>query len=214
VGKPESANPPAAPAAAASQPSGVFHASGRELVLATLEAEGAFLKNFLRKGLRKMLATRNFDTVNDLAEDAFQNLHLRALEVVETYDPAKPAGAWLVGIAMKVLQEQNPKRRKSATSVSDLGSEGQQVLESAPQTGNENPLDRLERLENLAQLGETMAKLSALDQEVLRLTLIEERDTAKVATILKITSDQVHMRKCRALKRLRALCATTPEVCQ
>jgi RNA polymerase sigma-70 factor (ECF subfamily) len=209
VGKPESAIL-SVPKSGENQ----AHAPGRAQVEVALAAEANFLKNFLRKGLRKMLATRNFDTVNDLAEDAFQNLHLRALEVVDTYDPAKPAGAWLVGIAMKVLQEQNPKRRKSATSVSDLGSEGQQVLESAPQTGNENPLDRLERLENLALLGETMAKLSALDQEVLRLTLIEERATAKVAATLEITSDQVHMRKCRALKRLRALCATTPEVCQ
>lgn len=207
MGKPESANPPAAPAAAASQPSGVFHASGRELVLATLEAEGAFLKNFLRKGLRKMFSTKPIAWIEEQAEEAFQNLHLRALEVVSGFDPTKPAGPWLTGIALRVLQETNPNRRKTATLVTDLGDQGQRVLDGTPEAVREEPLERLGRLEDAAQLRSLMAGLVEGDREVLRLVMLEERDTEEVARILRTTREQVHLRKCRALKRLRKLCS-------
>jgi DNA-directed RNA polymerase specialized sigma24 family protein len=52
-----------------------------------------------------------------------------------------------------------------------------------------------------------MAGLVEGDREVLRLVMLEERDTEEVARILRTTREQVHLRKCRALKRLRKLCS-------
>ena len=154
-----------------------------------------------------MFSTKPIAWIEEQAEEAFQNLHLRALEVVGGFDPTKPAGPWLTGIALRVLQETNPNRRKTATLVTDLGDQGQRVLDGTPEAVREEPLERLGRLEDAAQLRSLMAGLVEGDREVLRLVMLEERDTEEVARILRTTREQVHLRKCRALKRLRKLCS-------
>ncbi len=179
----------------------------RANVLAALAADGLFLKNFLRKGLRKMFSMRGQNWIEEQADEAFQNLSLRALEKLDGYDPGMPAGPWLTGIALRVLQEANPNRRKGATTVTDLGEQGQRVLDGAPEGNGEEPLEHLMRHENAEKLREMVALLPENDRDVLRLVVLEERATDEVARILNITKDQVHLRKCRALKRLRNHCA-------
>ncbi len=201
VGTPQSAQPQASLARARGSE------SPKAMVLAALTADEVFLKNFLRKGLRKMFSSRGQHWIEDQAEEAFQNLSLRALEKVESFDPSKPAGPWLTGVALRVLQEANPNRRKTATSVTDLGEQGQRVLDGTPEGSREEPLERLMRLENSDQLRDQVGRLPENDREVLRLVVLEELSTDEVARMLGTTRDQVHLRKCRALKRLRKQCA-------
>jgi len=201
VGTPQSALPQGSPARESGRD------SSRDKVLAALTADAAFLKNFLRKGLRKMFSMRGQNWIEEQADEAFQNLTLRALEILDGFDPDKPAGPWLTGIALRVLQEANPNRRRGATTVTDLGEQGQRVLDGAPEGDQEEPLERLMRLENADQLRDLVARLPENDREVLRLVVLEERATEEVARMLGTTRDQVHLRKCRALKRLRKQCA-------
>lgn len=178
----------------------------RKRVEMALQDEGDFLKNLLRKGLRKYNPMRSVSWIDDQATEAFQNLYLRALEVRGGYDPSRPVGPWLTGLALMVLKEANPVRRKSAANATDLGEQGQRVLQSAPKKDQEEQLLRLEREERWNLLLANMEKLSAGDRDILRQLVLDEVDTTVVAKNLGISVDQVHMRKCRALKRLRQIC--------
>lgn len=178
----------------------------RKQVEEALQKEGDLLKNILRKGLRKYYPMRSASWIDDQADEAFQNLYLRALEVQGGYDPTRSVGPWLTGLALMVLKEASPARRKLAANASDLGEQGPQVLNSQPAKGLDDQLLRLEREERWNLMKQNMELLSPKDRDILRQLVLDEVDTAVVAKSLGITVDQVHMRKCRALKRLRQIC--------
>ncbi|MCY2937882.1 MAG: sigma-70 family RNA polymerase sigma factor [Planctomycetota bacterium] len=199
------ARPPALPSTGEDEPMDL----GRAKVEAALEAEAGFFRNLLRKHLGKILRMRPPDSIDEAVSECFQTLHARALEALHTYNPARPAGPWLVGISLKLVQETYPGRRRAPTSASDLGDKGWQLLEAAP-AQFDDPACRLIQNEQAVQVRQALERLPPDDRRLLQLMMYEQLKAPEIAILQGLPVDTIHMRKCRALKRMRDLLAVVP----
>jgi RNA polymerase sigma factor (sigma-70 family) len=122
------------------------------------------------------------------AEEIVQEAVVQALAKIDTYDSARPAVNWLLGFAINVIR-QAQRDQGHAAAIAD-----------------NTPLDRLEDLVDRfhgQEAQELLSLVSAPDQEVLRLAIIEELSGRELAAELGISEGAARVRLYRAKQQLR-----------
>jgi RNA polymerase sigma-70 factor (ECF subfamily) len=152
------------------------------------------------------------EALADVAADLVQSAVVRALEIADKFDPSKPARPWLAGILVNVTKEERRRRyRRRQRSVSIRSATGERQRDDGPDAiSDEDLLDRLRRQGDESDpageinLNELLSLVSTPDQEVLRLSVVEDLSGRDVATRLGISEGAAYVRLHRALEHLRA----------
>lgn len=131
------------------------------------------------------------------AEDVVQETFLRVLKNQRKLASIENPRVWLVRIAWNLALDR--KRRLRATPLLE---EAEEILNSSPSrdASAENTMGSAQRCARILRM---MDKLPRKEQEVLRLSALEELDTPEIAAILKTTESGVRSCLFRARQRLR-----------
>jgi RNA polymerase sigma-70 factor (ECF subfamily) len=145
-----------------------------------------------------MLVAYLRSVVRDAAvvDDLFQEALLIAWRRLEDYDRARPFGAWLRGIASRLVLAQ---RRKRAAGVIFCDEQTLEYLDQRLQQVSLQKGDTLD--EKLASLQECLDKLPEPYREAVRLRYQEELSPAELSQQLRISWDAQKKR----LQRARSL---------
>jgi len=135
--------------------------------------------------------TGNADDADDAAQDAF----LSALDRLETYDPSRPFGPWLMRIASNAAIDLVRRRTVRAA----------QPLEPFYASQDQSPAAAAEAAEIRRELAAALAGLPARQRAALTLFDVEGYAHAEIAAILSVPegtvrSDVFHAR--RALRKV------------
>ncbi|MHB1960161.1 MAG: RNA polymerase sigma factor [Acidobacteriaceae bacterium] len=131
------------------------------------------------------------------AEDVVQETFLRVLKNQRKLASIENSRIWLVRIAWNLALDRT--RRLRATP---LVEEAEEILQNRP--GTEMPAEMtLGAAQGCARILRMIDKLPRKEQEVLRLSALEELDTPEIAAILKTTESSVRSCLFRARQRLR-----------
>ena len=142
----------------------------------------------------------NHDVLRATAEDVLQEAIARVLKRSATYDPQRSAHAWVVGFAIKVLQERRRRElRERQYLVANTGGPSPDA-EHAPDS-------LLERVSDMATtdrqgLLELLDLVSATDRRVLTLRFVYRLRGLELAQALGISHGAARTRLSRALSRL------------
>ena len=142
----------------------------------------------------------NHEVLRATAEDVLQEAIARALKRAATYDPQRSAHAWVLGFAIKVLQERRRRElRERQFLVANTGGSSPDA-EQAPDT-------LLERVSDLATtdrqgLLELLDLVNAADRRVLTLRFVYRLRGLELAQELGISHGAARTRLSRALSRL------------
>jgi len=150
----------------------------------------------LRAGIRimAMVALRDAESAEEVAQESVVRIH-QALREGRLRDPQR-LGAFARAIAHHVI-------------IDVLRAQRRLVRLERPETElpapGPDPLAALTSAEQTARIAAALERLSAADQEILRLSFIEGRTPQDVARELRQPGARVRKRKERALARLRSL---------
>jgi RNA polymerase sigma-70 factor (ECF subfamily) len=181
----------------------------RQRLRDTLEHEAGSLHCILRHYvLRAGLAT--CETADTAASELLNQATIEALDHVERLEEVREPAAWLVGIAANLIKRQREdcarrNRREPlirdlvAWSDSDL-SDGE-LFDLVCHWADAGPSDGVEMQERIERL---LAHVSASDQNVLRLAVLNDLSGDRLAEALRTTPGAARVRLHRALSRLRA----------
>jgi RNA polymerase sigma-70 factor (ECF subfamily) len=133
----------------------------------------------------------------DEAEDLTAETFLRAVRHAGRFDPARASAVtWLFTIARRVLidhlRSARVRRFVGLDELRDIAADGP------------SPEERMLRREELAQVMEAMAGMSAEDRELLGLRFGGELEIPELAAALGVRAGPVRTRLWRAIERLRA----------
>jgi RNA polymerase sigma-70 factor, ECF subfamily len=131
------------------------------------------------------------------AEDVVQETFLRVLKNQHKLASIENPRIWLVRIAWNLALDR--KRRLRATP---LFEEAQELLNNRPSHDSSAEIT-MGAAEGCARILRLIDKLPQKEQEVLRLSALEELDTPEIAAILKTTESSVRSCLFRARQRLR-----------
>lgn len=146
------------------------------------------------------------ETVHELAQELLGELFTEALAHSDRYDSSRQPGAWLYGIALNIT------RRKKAERVQRYKQEVSFSTLQAQSESDESFFERFVSLMTNSPEQDVVAKdhvefllshVSEDDQQILRLAVFHELDTAKIAQILDIKAPAARQRLHRAINRLR-----------
>ena len=142
----------------------------------------------------------NHEALRTIVDDVLQEAIARVLKRAAAYDPQRSAHAWVLGFAIKVLQERRRRElRERQYLVADAGgtsSEAEQVADTL-----------LERVSDLATtdrqgLLELLDLVNAADRRVLTLRFVYRLRGLELAQELGISHGAARTRLSRALSRL------------
>jgi RNA polymerase sigma-70 factor (ECF subfamily) len=135
------------------------------------------------------------------ADDAVSEAMARALDRIDSF-AWRGAGfdAWLYGILRNVLSE---TRRSGARLTSDTGGAFSAVV--VDERSEHQPLERLLRQEQMAEVRAAFARLTADEQELLELRVVGGLTANDVGAVLGKRPGAVRMAQARALDHLRRL---------
>lgn len=161
-----------------------------------------------RSRVRKAGLAAKPEEVQEAALELLNEVYIEATKTAPFFDPARPPRAWLLGIATHIISKKRAEQAKHKAEIplSILPHDGQEaegVLASLtlPSTlisdGMEQQIEAREQAEYLLSL------ISANDQEVLRLSIIEGLDGEELAQRLGCAYTTALTRLCRAKARLR-----------
>ena len=142
----------------------------------------------------------NHEVLRATAEDVLQEAIARALKRAATYDPQRSAHAWVLGFAIKVLQERRRRElRERQFLVANTG--------GAASEAEQAPDSILERVSDLATtdrqgLLELLDLVNAADRRVLTLRFVYRLRGLELAQELGISHGAARTRLSRALSRL------------
>jgi RNA polymerase sigma-70 factor, ECF subfamily len=148
------------------------------------------LIEYIAPRVRAMALARTRD--RDLARDLTQDV-LVAVLVAARKDQIRDQSrviAFVCGVANNIIN--NHARRQRAHPESPLDDELQRLAAK----------DSHEASDRLRTLDGALAQLSAADQQLLRLTLVDGLKPGEIAAQLRLTPEVVRTRKSRALKRM------------
>jgi len=155
------------------------------------QAESAFVERFSPR-LRLILQARTHDP--DIAADLTQESLLEAICALREgrlREPEKLA-SFVLGIARNMLNSHFRTQQRSP-KLAEL--ENEPAITASIQQS-------LEQEEYLRLVSKGLATLDKTDNEILRLTLIEDMKPGAIAERLCLSSDVVRQRKARAIKRI------------
>ena len=134
------------------------------------------------------------DRVGELINEAVK----RALQSADRYDPERSATAWLLGFALRILQEQRRTRSGRAVVQSDLGDDNwRRALQALCAAGLDTTTIRLDIRQALARLGE-------VHRRIVELRYFEGMDGEELARAVEAPSaGAARVRLARALQALR-----------
>lgn len=135
-----------------------------------------------------MARTRNRDTAADLTQEVLIAV-LKSLRQGQLRDPTKLA-AFIQGTTRNLIN--NHLRAKSHHPEVELD-------ETTHMT---DPVEELESLERRRLVRRELQSLSALDQQILLLSLVDGHSLAEVALRLNLSHDAVRARKSRAVRKI------------
>jgi RNA polymerase sigma-70 factor (ECF subfamily) len=139
------------------------------------------------------------------ADELVQEACYRALMARKKHDASKPVQSWLFTILRNVfIDSRRRKARRNVVSLDYRGREDDAVPFHETLVGaDEDMLGRLERVETTAQMRRAMARLRAMDQEVLTLCDAQGMDYAAAAQTLGVSVGTLRSRLHRARLKLR-----------
>lgn len=149
----------------------------------------------------------NGETVHELAQELLNEVFTEALAHSDRYDSSRQAGAWLYGIALNVTRRKRAERiqqYKQEVTFSTLEAQGErddnffERFASLTVHGPEQDIVAKEQVEFL------LSRVSEDDQQILRLAVFHELDTASIANVLGIKAPAARQRLHRAMNRLRS----------
>lgn len=142
----------------------------------------------------------NHEVLRAIAEDVLQEAIARVLQRAAAYDPQRSAHAWVLGFAIKVLQErrrrEHRERQYLVAATGGAASEAEHAADTL-----------LERVSDLATtdrqgLLELLDLVSAADRRVLTLRFVYRLRGRELAQALGISHGAARTRLSRALRRL------------
>lgn len=183
----------------------VVSATKRQLI-ECIQGNIAPLLGTIRTYVQRMdLASGEY--VHGVALEVMQEVVIEALGHADRFDASRQPMAWLLGIAINMIRRkkvEEAKRDRRELSLSRLSmlhpeSEGEMLAQliSPAEKGPEYLVESDEHVEAILSL------VSAQDQQVLRLALLEEFEREALARQLGTTYGAARMRLHRALGRLR-----------
>lgn len=170
------------------------------LVEKTLEGDyGAFEQWVLRYERRVMtFAVRLLRDLED-AQDATQEVFLRAFRFLHRLDTRRPAEPWLMRITVNVCRDIQRKRRRRISALSELEAPDTLPAETEdPHTGL--ALEQQRRL-----LWKALNQLPEKEKMALILRDVEGLSTAETAEILASSETTVRSQICRGRLRLKEI---------
>ncbi|MBE7490227.1 MAG: sigma-70 family RNA polymerase sigma factor [Planctomycetes bacterium] len=130
-----------------------------------------------------------------LAEDALQEVFLRAHKYFSTYDPARDARKWLFGIAHNVCVE--VARSHGRLHVAD-------ELPEPADNATAVALERLAREESLEHVRRELERLPDRTRRILELRFFGQMTSAEIAKLEGMNETAVRVALHRALEGLRS----------
>jgi RNA polymerase sigma factor (sigma-70 family) len=130
------------------------------------------------------------------AEDTVQDILLTLHSIRHTYDPSRPFGPWLVGIANRRAIDRLRRRGRQTQREAPLTSE-HEVAATAPGE-NDNMLDK-------QKLTEAIKVLPPIQQKAVDLLKLKEMSLKEASDITGLSVASLKMATYRALQNLRAL---------
>ncbi len=128
-------------------------------------------------------------------EDVAQEVFLRALDRIETYDPERPFAPWLYQIARNAARRRLDRRaRRRSGPLPDEGLEDE----------SEDPAEDLEQAEIRRRVEAAVARLPGRQRTVFRLLDVEGFSAEDAAEMLGLTAGTVRSHLSRARSALRA----------
>lgn len=127
------------------------------------------------------------------AEDAAQQVFVRAWKFRESYDPGKPLGAWLTGIARRVIADTFQARQRQLRSA-EAG--GAALLHAAPDEPMDTVVDQVLIHQALSELGPPQ-------DEILRMAYTQDLPVRTISEQLEMPVGTVKSHLHRGLARLR-----------
>lgn len=127
------------------------------------------------------------------AEDAVQQVFTRAWRGRGTYDPHRPLGAWLTGIARRVVADLYAERHRHRRSLDAVAREHR--------SGSGGPLT--EQVIDRVVVQHALAELGPPQDEILRLAFVDGLTHAQIARHLDLPAGTVKSHVHRGLKKLR-----------
>ncbi len=180
----------------------------RQRLRTTLERESGSLLHILRHYvLRAGLATH--ETADTAASELLNQAAVEALDHIERLEQVREPAAWLVGIAANLIKRQREdcarlNRREPlirdlvAWPASNL-SDGE-LFDLVCRSVDADPVGDIEMQEQIERL---LAHVSARDQDVLRLAILNDLSGDRLAAALQTTPGAARVRLHRALSRLQ-----------
>ncbi|HEU0287481.1 MAG TPA: sigma-70 family RNA polymerase sigma factor [Nocardioidaceae bacterium] len=134
----------------------------------------------------------------DLAEEATQQTFLQAWRAAESYDPSRPLGAWLAGIARRAAIDayRRERRHRGVVSIDSANSADPTLVTTPPS---------VEQISDVWEVRQAVEKLPDQDRELIRLQHYAELTHTEIADELAIPLGTVKSRSFRAHRRLAGL---------
>jgi RNA polymerase sigma-70 factor (ECF subfamily) len=144
----------------------------------------------------------------DLAEEITQATFVRIVDKLGDYEEQGRFEPWLFRIAMNRLRDEMRRRKRQAKPMSALagpGGEADDPMATMVAAGEDQPLDRMQRDEQIVQLRRAIAQLAEADQQILELRHAGGLSFAQIAETLEQPLGTVLARGHRAIGKLRKL---------
>jgi RNA polymerase sigma-70 factor, ECF subfamily len=171
------------------------------LVRRTLEGDFGAFETWVLRHERRVLtfAIRLLRDLED-AQDASQEVFLRAFRFLHRLDTRRPAEPWLMRITINVCRDIQRKRKRSAASVVDVSD-----IESLSTGQSRDPHVGLALEQQRQLLWKAINALPEKERMALILRDVEGLSTAETAEILESSEATVRSQICRGRLRLKKI---------
>lgn len=178
----------------------------REVLLRCLEDSAQPLLDSIRVYIYRFGVAHNGDP-RSLAQEIFQEVAVEAIAHANRFSPERRPLPWLLGVALNIIRQRKAASARSAhyeipSSKSDSRHYASYEA-SVEQRADILAAEQLARVEDDAEAEALLALVSADDQAVLRLAILEGWDRRGLARQLGTSDGAARVRLHRAIGRLR-----------